>query len=183
MLHSKPMLLAFFTLSLAGVVLSTPDRNRCNDILEKVRSLTSAIEGLCLGSTPSPSSQPALYSPYNWTSVPLTNIGRSNLQHAGTVSYTIPSVIPSSAREVLIHAGVFSGTSNNGPYHDLKIFTQIGTMQYEKYLLVYSWNQAAYNTNSDNMWFPMPKDRLVYLTVPAAHGNNAGVRLFAIGYR
>ena len=150
------------------------------------------IEGVCSGNTTSPpttTNPPTMptpqqyYSPFNWTSVPLTSIGTSNIKHAQTLSFTIPSVIPSSAREVLVHAGVFSGTSNRGPYHDIKVFTQIGTTRYEKYLLLYSWNQDAYNTNSDNMWFPMPPNRRVYLTVPAAHGDNAGARLFAIGYR
>ena len=140
---------------------------------------------MCNSSTVSPpTATPAqYYSPYNWTSVTKTSIGTSNLRHASTITFTIPSVIPSTAREVLIHAGVFSGGSNRGPYHDLKIFTQIGTHRYEKYLMIHSWDQAAINTNSDNMWFPMPTNRRVYLTVPAAHGNNAGVRLFTIGYR
>jgi hypothetical protein len=151
-------------------------------MLTKVNELKAEIEGMCSTAPTSPPTMPP-YSPYTWTSVPKTNIGNSNLQHASTVSFTIPSVIPSTAREVLIHAGVFSGYSNKGPYHDLKFFTQIGTTRYEKYLLVYGWPQHAYNTNSDNMWFPMPPNRRIYLTVPAAHGNNAGVRLFAIGYR
>ena len=60
---------------------------------------------------------------------------------------------------------------------------QIDTTRYEKYLMVYSWSQDAISTNSDNMWFPMPPNRRVYLTVPTAHGANAGARLFAIGYR
>ncbi len=147
-----------------------------------MNELSALLDGMCGTSTPPPSVQQSNCR-FNWTSVPLTSIGTSNLRHASTMSFTIPNVIPSSANEVLIHAGVFSGGSNRGPYHDLKIFTQIGTNRYEKYLLVYSWNQDAINTNSDNMWFPMPPNRRVYLTVPAVHGASAGVRLFAIGYR
>ena len=113
----------------------------------------------------------------------MTLIGSTNLQHAATFSYTIPDVIPSTAREVLVHAGVRNGNSNNGPLQHLKIFTQIETCRYEKYLLIYSYPQEAYNTNSDNMWFPMPPNRLVYLTVPTETGGNSGVRLFVIGYR
>ena len=36
----------------------------------------------------------------------------SNLQHAGTLFFAIPSVIPSTAREVLIYAAVRSQSSN-----------------------------------------------------------------------
>ena len=122
-------------------------------------------------------------SSVTWTSVTATSCGTNDLRRAGTVTFAIPSVIPSTATEVLIYAGVFSGTSNRGPYHNLKFHTMIGSKRYEKYLLIYSWNQSAYNTNSDNMWFPMPSDRKLYLTIPAAHGANAGVRVFAIGYR
>jgi hypothetical protein len=151
-------------------------------MLTKVNELKAEIEGMCSTAPTSPPTMPP-YSPYTWTSVPKTNIGNSNLQHASTVSFTIPSVIPSTAREVLIHAGVFSGYTNRGPDHDLKFFTQIGTTRYEKYLLVYSYPQLAYNTNSDNMWFPMPLNRRIHLAVPTAHGPDAGVRLYAIGYR
>jgi hypothetical protein len=151
-------------------------------MLTKVNELKAEIEGMYSTASTSSLEVPP-YSLYTWTSVPKTKIGTSNLQHASTVSFSIPSVIPSTAREVLIHAGVFSGYSNKGPYHDLKFFTQIGTTRYEKYLLIYSWRQSAFNTNSDNMWFPMPPNHRIYLTVPAAHGRNAGVRLFAIGYR
>ncbi len=160
-------------------------------MIAKVNELKDEIEGMCSSTitgdpsltTPSPPTMPP-YSPYKWTSLLKTSIGTSNLQHAGTLSFTIPSVvIPYSAREVLIHAGVYMGTSSRGPQQDLKIFTQIETTRYEKYLLEFSWYQEAINTNSDNMWFPMPPNRRVYLTVPAAMGDNAGVRLFAIGYR
>ena len=68
-------------------------------------------------------------------------------------------------------------------YHSLKLYTQIGTNRYEKYLYVMSADQPAYSFNSDNMWFPMPPSRLVYLTVPAAHNNNVGFCLFVTGYR
>ena len=127
--------------------------------------------------------EPSNCSPYNWTSVPMTTVGSSNFQHAATFSYTIPYVIPSNAREVLVHAGFYTGLSNNGPLQYLKIFTQIETNRYEQYLMVFSYPQNAFNTNSDNMWFPMPPNRLVHLTVPAATGKNSGVRLFVIGYR
>ena len=152
--------------------------------MSKMNGLKAALESMCGNSIPTSTPPPIqqYYHPVNWTSVTKTSIGSSDLRHASTMTFTIPNIIPSSAREVLIFVGIHSGTSDRGPNHDLKVFTQIGTNRYEKYLTLYSWTQDAWNTNSDNMWFPMPPNRRVYLTVPAIHGRNAGARLFAIGY-
>ena len=122
---------------------------------------------------------------YSWVPVPKTWIGAAYLDDVGTVTFTIPSVIPSTAREVLIYAGAYTGYIYPvNLISDLKIFTQIGTCRYEKYLLMLSMNQHAFNTNSDNMWFPMPSDRRVYVTVPVAYTKDSTrILLYAIGYR
>jgi len=150
-------------------------------MMTKVNELKAEIEGMC-SSTSSPTPPP--YSPYKWTSVTRTSIGSSTLRHAGTLSFSIPSVIPSSAREVLIYFRVVDGNNRRGPSNDIKIFTQIGTTKYEKYLYLNSWPSTggSHNTNSDNMWFPMPPNRMVYLHVPSAHGLWVSLRLLAIGY-
>ena len=153
----------------------------CPDLISKVNQMRTAIMSMCSGTTPPPIQQSN--HPVTWTSVTKRYIGSSNLQHASTMTFTIPNIIPSSAREVLIYVGVKIGQSNNGPNHDLKVFTQIGTNKYEKYLMSHSWHQLAINTNSENMWFPMPPNRRVYLTVPTAYGRRAAAYLYAIGYR
>ena len=117
-----------------------------------------------------------------WTSVPLTAIGSNNLRRAGTLSYTIPSVIPSSASEVLVLAGIYCGSSSTLHQH-IKIYTKEGTKRYEKYLQMYSHPQTGRNTNSDNMWFPMTSNRKIYMEIPSAHGSNCEGQLNAIGYR
>ena len=143
----------------------------CTDIRVKIAEMQSLLDDLCAIPTST------------WTSVKPALIGASNLRYASTLSFTIPKVIPSTAKEVLVNAGIRIGHSNIGPNVNIKIFTQIGSTRYEKYLLVYSWPQEAYNTNSDNMWFPMSTDRKLLVTVPAAFGKNAGIQLDAIGYR
>ena len=119
-----------------------------------------------------------------WTSVPLTIIGQTNMRHPGTLSYVIPSVIPSTAKNVLVYAIVRCGNaSNRGPQHDVKIFTQDGSnTRYEKYLFMSSRTQDAINTNSDNMWFPMPINRRIYMTISSDSGTFCFARLNAIGY-
>ena len=139
----------------------------CSDVMSKMTGLKAALKSTCGNSIPI--STQRYDHPVGWTSVTKHHIGTSNLQHASTMTFTIPHIIPSSAREVLIFVGASSGHSNRGPYNDLKVFTQIGTTKYEKYLTLYSWTQDAWNTNSENMWFPMPPNRRVYLTVPAAY--------------
>ena len=126
---------------------------------------------------------PSWHSPYNWTSVPLTKIGHSDLKDAATFSYPIPDSIPSSALEVLVYVAIDSGPSNRATNH-LKFYTQIGDKRYEKYLFLHPWDvQEGISYNSENMWFPMPPNRLVYFTVSAALGDNVGVGLYTIGYR
>lgn len=105
-------------------------------MIEKLNELKKIVEDAC----DTPSVQQC-NCPFNWTSVSFTLIGETNLNDASTFTYSIPSVIPSSAKEILIHAGLYSGSANNGPEQHIKIFTQIGTTRYEKYLLSYTYGQ------------------------------------------
>ena len=118
-----------------------------------------------------------------WTSVPLTYIGGTNLRHPNTFSYVIPSVIPSTAKNVLVYAAIHCGHAIPSVSQHIKIFTQDGSnMRYEKYLYMLTWNQSALNTNSENMWFPMPTNRRIYMTVYKDAGSNCGAHLYAVGY-
>jgi hypothetical protein len=152
----------------------------CSDLLTKVDEMKIAIEAMCNQTTSTES-----YSPTKWISVTKTQFGHSTLQEAGTFSFTIPDVIPSTAREVLIYVAVNDGSESIRPNDDIKIFTQIKTTKYEKYLFMVSWRTTGghANTNSDNMWFPMPPNRMVYVTVDVAHTVWLNARLLAIGYR
>ena len=138
-----------------------------------MNALKTALERVCNDSTPPPTVQQWNY-PVNWTSVPFTEIGTTKLNTAATFAFTIPSVVPSSAKEVLIHAACYT---QGGSLQYIKIFTQIGTTNYEKYLMLHTYS------NSDNMWFPMPPNRRVYLTLQTADNSGAVAYLNAIGYR
>ncbi len=128
----------------------------CSNVQEKLNGLKEAVEALCEGTSVS---IPTVRN--TWTSVPITSIGSTNLQHPNTFSFVIPSVIPSTAKNVLIYALMHCGQANRGTELHLKVFTQDGSnKRFEKYLYMFSWNQNAINTNSDNMWFPMPINRI-----------------------
>ena len=154
----------------------------CSNVQQKLQALSEAVQELCGSTTPAPTSQCNCSYSETWTSVPLTRIGSNNLQHAGTLAYTIPSVIPSTAREVLVLAGIHCGHTPQLHQH-IKIYTQQGTRRFEKYLQMYSYPQNAVNTNSDNMWFPMTTNHRIYMEIPSAHGSNCEGQLNAIGYR
>ena len=144
--------------------------------------MDKAVDTLCGAGTPTPpTAQPS--PSVTWTSVPITSIGSTNLRTPSTFAYTIPNVIPSTAEEVLIYAFLQSGNANPNIAQHVKIFTQEGSSSYEKYLFVKSWDQNAINTNSDNMWFPMPSNRRILMTVTRDQGNNCAAELTAIGYR
>ncbi len=126
----------------------------CSNVQEKLNGLKEAVEALCEGTSV------AIPTVQNtWTSVPITSIGGTDLRHPNTFSFVIPSVIPSTAKNVLIYTIMRCGFANLAPMES-----------------------DAYNTNSDNMWFPMPINQRIYITVDKDVGTNCGAQLFAIGY-
>ena len=140
------------------------------------------MEALCgAGTATPPAVQPS--PSVTWTSVPITSIGSTNLRTPSTFSYTIPNVIPSTAKEVLIYAILASGSANSNIAQHVKIFTQEGSNRYEQYLYNYGYGRVFVNTNSDNMWFPMPSNRRIMMTVAIDQGANCHAQMYAIGYR
>ena len=141
------------------------------------------MEALCgAGTATPPTVQPS--PSVTWTSIPMTKIGGTDLRHAATLAFDIPAVIPSTAKELLVYGYFWNGNANNGPVRHLKIYTQEGSdTKYEKYLMSYAYPQSAINTNSDNMWFPMPTNRKIFLQVDSDHGANCTSHFHVIGYR
>ena len=119
-----------------------------------------------------------------WTSVPMTEIGSFDLQHTGTLAYDIPSVIPDGAWEVLVLATAHAGCAGpNDCVHYIKIYTQENSDHYEKYVVVKSYNQDAWSTNSDNLWFPITSDRKIFVEFTTDHSGRMNFTLHAIGHR
>ena len=121
-----------------------------------------------------------------WTPVAKTPIGPASLklENATTYNFQIPDVIPLTARELLVYASVKCGTATVQRSGDIIVYVMHNGLRFEKFLYMhgYRW-QAAFNTNSDNVWFPMPSDRLVHLEITAAIPGNCSARLSTIGYR
>ena len=185
---------AVFLLTIHALGVSGQQQQSCPDVQQKLQALSEAVQSLCELSTPLPSTaqptpvvlqQQCDCSPaVNWTSVPRTTIGTSNLRQAGTLAYDIPSVIPSSAKEVLVLTVVFVSSSGpSGHTHYVKIYTEQNQKQYEKYIFLISHSQSASVTNSDNLWFPMTSGRQVFVKSEIAHTSHVNFEIHAIGYR
>ena len=186
------ILLATAFLLATSILQASSQEDTCTDVQQKLQALTESVQTLCGSSTPQPTTSPTPVvqqcdcSPtITWTSVLMTSIGTSTLQHTGTVAYDIPSVIPDSAKEVLVLASALAGISGpNERTHYVRIYTEQDQAQYEKYIFLTSYNQNAYHTiNSDNLWFPMTSGRQVFVTLTYAHTGLVRVNLHAIGYR
>ena len=113
----------------------------------------------------------------------LTSVGSLNLDTASTFHFQIPDIIPRTASEFLLYAYFACGTAGTQRENDIMIYVEHGGVRLEKFLYLRSYNQAAWNTNSDNMWFPVPADRQVHVSVQTTIPRYCYVRLYMIGYR
>ena len=120
-----------------------------------------------------------------WTPVAKTPIGPEgvSLENATTYNFQIPNVIPLTARELLVYASVKCGTAHLRRFGDIILYVMRNGLRFEKLLYMHGHEQAAFNTNSDNMWFPVPADRLMHLEITVAVPGNCLALLSTIGYR
>ena len=196
--------LVILLLSIAPLKSSSQE-DACTEVQQKLESLSAAIQTVCgHGSSTPPSTtleqqqqqdttpttaQPApvqceCIPTVTWTSVTRTLIGSSQLRQVGTLAYDVPSVIPSSAREVLVVIFVYIHSSGpHGHVHYVKIYTEQDQKQYEKYFLMIAHSQSNWDTYSDNLWFPMTSGRQIFVKSETAHTGLLAVEIHAIGYR
>lgn len=108
----------------------------------------------------------------------------SSAMVAGTYQYSIPGVIPDSASELLLYISVTCGHSSTGDgLKDILFYTMEGDQRFGVYLQIHAYHQDAINTNSDNVWLPMPTNRLVYVEVPVTYTRGCVYHLSTTGYR
>jgi hypothetical protein len=66
---------------------------------------------------------------------------------------------------------------------DIIFYVMHNGLRFEKFLYMHSYNQGAWNTNSDNMWFPMPTDRLIHIEITVAIDSGCPALFYVVGYR
>ncbi len=158
----------------------------CSAITAKLEELRETTKSLC--GTNATESLPVGKIDYRklvtWTSVARTEIGNTNFRSTGTLTFEIPDIIPDDAIEVLVYAYFRVGTSSGSESH-FKIYTEGDEgEEYAKYISLFPSNSRNHwDTNSDNMWFPMTSSRRIFLNVPSALSININGFLHAIGYR
>ena len=163
-----------FILLLSIIGLSHQQEGLCDDVQQKLQALSEAVQTLCASATPT-----------NWTSVTRTKIGNSSLSDTGSKAFDIPDIIPSNAKEILALVVVQVGnTDPQGRSQFIKIYTQQDSERYEKYVYIVAYRQNALVTNTENLWFPLTSNRLIYLDVSYVYTGSVNfVSLEAIGYR
>ena len=65
---------------------------------------------------------------------------------------------------------------------DVIFYVMRNGLRFEKFLYMHSYPQYAWNTNSDNMWLPMPADRLLHVEVTITFSDNCLALFTTTGY-
>ena len=134
-------------------------------------------------------------SDITWHPLPIagnTLIGgfNGNIPKGETQTYRFPlpmHLIPAGSCEILIHVMIRAGFSLPDNFHPwLKVYIKDGEKRVYKMTRISMRKQDAYSDNCENMWFPLPADRSVYLEVPRRSKpiqRNATCNIYVIGYR
>ena len=151
----------------------------CPDVKTCLKILGQAFDTLCDDTT----NVPQCSCPVEWESFNMIQLGTINMGTTGTQSYVIPSTVPSTAREVLVYVYINMGRSQD-LFGQIKIYTESSpTRRFEKYLAIKTYNQEAWSTASDNMFFPMTSNRRVYVRLTRTFPGNVHGTVNVIGYR
>ena len=121
----------------------------------------------------------------SWTPVGKTKIGDVDTNKVGTQSFGLPEIIPKAAREVLVYVSLQVGhTTPHDVHDDIKIFTVDGSNEYAQYIVIHTYRQDAWVTNSNNMWFPITNKREIAVAMPQSFDRvRVHFDLSVIGYR
>ena len=82
---------------------------------------------------------------------------------------------------MLTYIYVYCITSSYSQSGDLQFYVDQDGVTHSKRMYVYSYS-GDYTINSENMWFPMPTNRVLYMNVPYTF-SNCYAYIYANGYR
>ena len=77
-----------------------------------------------------------------------------------------------------MYAEVQAGQSSPDKTSRLKLYTEEGCERYEQYIVVRTYDQNAWSTNSDNMWFSVTESRRLHMEIPDSHTGNVSANSF-----
>ena len=91
--------------------------------------------------------------------------------------------MPDTATQILIYTTAYSGNTRElSIFMDVSVFVYIDERRLSQHLSLIGYPQDAYNTNSDNMWFPVPANKIVNVEFPYGVPGISEVVLRAVGY-
>lgn len=158
---------------------------RASSILELASGLYNIVVKRAEAETVAPI-QVNVSSNAKFTSLPMTRLGSVPNVGGTTKEFAIPSSVPNSAKEVLVHAYAVTGSVNITQGFHYQIYTKEGATRYPFYLYVSTYSQNALSYNSDNFWLPITSDRLIGITLTDSNNSfndNLAGAVAVIGYR
>ena len=110
-------------------------------------------------------------------------IGADTLNYQHTFVYSIADIVPDTATQFLVHATTYCGNTRDPTvFVDIPIYVTVDGRRLSQYLFIIGYPQDAYNTNTDNMWFPVPFDKTINVEIPRSVPGICEFKLTAIGY-
>ena len=119
-----------------------------------------------------------------WTSIGLNGyIGQINFNTMSPQSFSIPSIVPHTAQEILVYINIVTSNSQAG-YSQIRVYTESSPeRRFEKFLAVYTSPQHGHSMVEDNMWFPLTENRKLFIDLNGPVGDIKIDNVFVIGYR
>ena len=113
----------------------------------------------------------------------LFSVGAGN--RCGVQQCKIPlNLVPVQAREILLLVACHSGSAApRGVTHRLSVFVEENGVRYAKYIHITTYGQNALNDNTENMWLPMPTDRMLHFDIPQVFSGIITCNILLTGYR
>jgi hypothetical protein len=110
-------------------------------------------------------------------------IGSGKLNPPQIYQYNLANIVPETATQVLLYATIYSGnTYDSTILVDVSIFVYVDEKRLAQHLFIIAYRQDAYSSNTNNMWFPVPSNKMLYIQVPVGVPGWTGFWVDAIGY-
>ena len=175
----------FYLMALCAVTLtfSAYAADGCTDSISVNSKAEDVIASLkCLESKLADNA-PSEYKS-KWSPIDPVAVGNLPVTTNATVAFDIPAVIPNGANEILVYVAFYSGSNGPSKPANFDIYTQ---EENDKYTNIFYWYQYPNNGvsfNSDNMWFPLTRERKIYVSLRGTPiESNTGSTMQIVGYR
>jgi len=119
-----------------------------------------------------------------WTPISKINLGSLPDKFIGTSTYSIPSAVPVTAKEIFVYAYIRTGGHNPSRDIEFRIYTKEGSTEYSHYLFAHGYHQDAWSYNSNTFWLPTTVAWQINITSSGtAVSGNVDSQLYLVGYR